>query len=236
MSPVARCGPLSILLVCLLPAFGAPAIRSLGTGLLALLPVAALAVVAVREVGLTMRRLALGLLAAASIAVSTWLYGGRDLDTAAGAALRIVYLVAPGAIVSAYLEPSALADHLAQRLRLPARVVVAASAALQRMDQLGEQWRQIGRARRARGMGPEGGPIRRTRVTASMALALLVSTMRLSGRMSVAMDARGFAGAHDRSWAAPAPWRTADTALAAAGVVLAVSPWLLNAAWCLLAA
>jgi energy-coupling factor transport system permease protein/energy-coupling factor transport system ATP-binding protein len=77
-------------------------------------------------------------------------------------------------------------------------------------------------------MGPEGGPIRRTRVTASMALALLVSTMRLSGRMSVAMDARGFAGAHDRSWAEPAPWRTADTALAAVGVVLAVSPWLIG--------
>jgi energy-coupling factor transporter transmembrane protein EcfT len=225
MSPVARCGPLSILLVCLLPAFGAAAIRDVQTGLLALVPVVLLAVVAVREVRLTMRRLALGLLAAASIALSTWLYGGRELDTALGAALRIVYLVAPGAIVSAYLEPSALGDHLAQRLRLPSRLVVAASAALQRLDQVGEQWRQIRRAWRARGVGAEGGPIRRARVTAAMAVALLVSTMRLSGRMAVAMDARGFAGAHDRTWAEPAPWKRADTMLAAVGLLLAIAPW-----------
>jgi energy-coupling factor transporter transmembrane protein EcfT len=225
MSLVARCGPLSILLVCLLPAFGAAAIRDVRTGLLALVPVAVLAVVAVREVRLTLRRLALGLLAAASIALSTWLYGGRELDTALGAALRIVYLVAPGAIVSTYLEPSALGDHLAQRLRLPSRLVVAASAALERLDQLGEQWRQIQRARRARGVGAEGGPIRRARVTASMAVALLVSTMRLAGRMAVAMDARGFARAHDRTWAEPAPWKHADTMLAAVGLLLALAPW-----------
>lgn len=226
-APMARCGPLSLLLVCLLPAFGAPAIDSVELGLWCLLPVAVLTVVAVRAVAVTLRRMALGLIAATSIAVSTWLYGGHDLDTAVGASLRIVYLIAPGAIASTYLEPSALADHLAQRLRLPPRVVVAASAALQRLDETGEQWRQIARARRARGVGAEGGPVRRIRATAAMTLALLVSTMRLSGRMSVAMDARGFASAHRRSWAEPAPWRVADSVAALVGVVLAATPWLI---------
>ncbi|HET7326673.1 MAG TPA: energy-coupling factor transporter transmembrane component T [Nocardioidaceae bacterium] len=225
---MARCGPLSLLLVCLLPAFGAPAIESVEHGLWSLLPVAVLAAVAVRAVGITLRRMALGLVAAGSIAVSTWLYGGHDLDTAVGASLRIIYLIAPGAIASTYLEPSSLADHLAQRLRLPPRVVVAASAALQRLDEVGEQWRQIGRARRARGVGAEGGPVRRVRVGATMAVALLVSTMRLSGRMSVAMDARGFARAQRRTWAEPAPWRPADSVAALAGVALAVVPWLLR--------
>lgn len=226
-SPLARCGPLSLLLVCLLPAFGAPVIGSARHGLLCLLPVAVLAVVVVREVGITLRRMALGLLAAVSIAVSTWLYGGRELDTAVGASLRILYLITPGAIASTYLDPSRLADHLAQRLRMPPRVVVAAAAALQRLDQVGEQWRQIARARRARGVGAEGGPLRRTRVNLAISLALLVSTMRLSGRMSVAMDARGFARAQGRTWAEPAPWLRADWAAAAVGVGLAALPWLL---------
>lgn len=227
-SPLARCGPLSLLLVCLLPAFGAAAIGSVGHGLWSLLPVAVLTGLVVREVGVTLRRMALGLLAAVSIAVSTWLYGGRDLDTALGASLRIIYLIAPGAIASTYLDPSALADHLAQRLRMPSRVVVAAGAALQRLDQVGEQWRQIGRARRARGVGADGGPVRRFRVSLSMALALLVSTMRLSGRMSVAMDARGFAGAQQRTWAEPAPWRWTDSVAACVAVSFAVTPWLLR--------
>jgi energy-coupling factor transporter transmembrane protein EcfT len=70
--------------------------------------------------------------------------------------------------------------------------------------------------------------MRRVRVNASMTVALLVSTMRLSGAMALAMDARGFAGAQRRTWAEPAPWRPADTALLALGVVLAVLPWLLR--------
>ena len=39
------------------------------------------------------------------------------------------------------IEPSELGDHLAQRLRLPARPVVAAVVGLQRVDEFGEQWR-----------------------------------------------------------------------------------------------
>jgi energy-coupling factor transport system permease protein len=60
-------------------------------------------------------------------------------------------------------------------------------------------------------------------------LALLVSTLRTSGRMSVAMDARGFAGAHRRTWAEPAPWGFGDTVLLLVGGALAVLPWVVRA-------
>jgi energy-coupling factor transporter transmembrane protein EcfT len=223
-------GPLSLLAASLLPVLGGLAIRSAEDGLVCLAVLVALSPFLVGSWPSTLRRAAVVLLFGGSIALSTWLYGGHDPDAAAGAALRIAYIVLPGAMLTPSIGSSALGDHLAQRLRLPARAVVASSAALERFELLGEQWRQVGRARRARGVGADGNLVRRVRVNASMTVALLVSTMRLSGAMALAMDARGFAGAQRRTWAEPAPWRPADTALLALGVVLAALPWLLRLA------
>lgn len=221
-----RCGPLSLLAASVLPLFGAPLIRRAETGLVCVAVVLVLAVPVVRDLRATAFRLGLGLLASVSVGLTTWLYGGQQLDPAFGAALRIAYFIVPAAVLTAYIEPSALGDHLAQRLRLPARVVVASVAAVQRIDAIAGEWEQIGQARRVRGMAPAGGPVRRTRAYASMAMALLVSTLRGSGRMSVAMDARGFAAAHRRTWAEPAPWHLPDTLLLVVGIGLAVLPWL----------
>lgn len=221
-----RHGPLSLLAASLLPILGATAIHSTRHGLVCVAVLVALAPVVVRDWRSTSRRAAVGLLAAASVALSTWLYGGRDLDVAVGAAMRILYIVLPGAALTPYIEPSSLGDHLAQRLRLPARAVVASTAALERLESLGEQWQQIGRARRARGVGADGGLVHRVGVSAAMAFALLVSTMRMSGSMSLAMDARGFAGAHRRTWAEPAPWQPRDTVVLFCGAALAALPWL----------
>ena len=223
-------GPLSLLAASLLPVIGATAVHSTRHGLVCVGVLLVLTPVVVRDWPSTLRRVGFGLVAALSLGLSTWLYGGHDLDTAAGAALRILYLILPGAVLTAFIDPSRLGDHLAQRLHLPGRAVVAATTALERLEDLGEQWRQIGRARRARGVGADGNPLRRSAVAASMALALLVSTMRMSGSMALAMDARGFAGARRRTWAEPAPWTRADTAVLLAGVVLAAGPWLLASA------
>ncbi len=220
-------GPLSLLAACLLPIIGATAIHSTRHGLICVGLVVAVAPFVVRDWRPTMLRASLGLVAAASVTLSTWLYGGRDLDVAVGAAMRILYIVLPGAVLTAYIDPSALGDHLSQRLHLPARAVVAGTAALERLESLGQQWQQIGKARRARGVGADGGLVHRARVSASMAFALLVSTMRMSGSMSLAMDARGFAAAHDRTWAAPAPWQRRDTFVLLAGLLLAALPWML---------
>jgi energy-coupling factor transport system permease protein len=223
-----RCGPLSLLAVALLPFAGAVAISSVQVGLGSLLGVALLAVLVTRDWRSTWWRVAVVLFAAASVAVSTWLYGGQDLDSTGGAALRILYLVLPSALVTPYLDPIALGDHLAQRLRLPGRFVVVSVAALQRLDQIADVRDQVARARRARGLGGDGGPMARVRAAASVLFGVLVATLRGSGRVSVAMDARGFAGAHRRTWAEPAPWLLADSLVLLVGVGLAVLPWLLR--------
>ena len=222
-----RAGPLSLLAASVLPVGGATAIHSSALGLVCVGALAALSPFLVVSWPSTLRRAVFGILAAVSVAVSTWLYGGHDLDTAGGAALRILYLVLPAAMLTPAIDPARLGDHLAQRLHLPARTVAVATAALERLETLGEHWHQIGRARRARGLGADGTLPDRLRVTASMTMALLVSTMRMSGTMALAMDARGFAGAHHRTWAEPAPWRTADTVLMTLGLSLAALPWLL---------
>lgn len=227
MTTTSRYGPLSLLLASLLPVVGATAIHSTRHGLVSVGVLAAAAAFVVRDWRSTLRRLGYGLIAVVSVGVSTWLYGGRDLDVAVGAGLRILYLIIPAAVLTPYIDTAALGDHLGQRLRLPARAVVASTAALERLEALGEQWRQIARARRSRGVGPDGNALNRVRVYASMALALLVATMRMSGSMALAMDARGFATAHRRTWAEPAPWRWRDTLIAAGGVTLAALPWVL---------
>lgn len=166
-----------------------------------------------------------------SVTYSTWLLGGHDLELAVVAGLRILVLALPGAVLAAYVDPSRLADQLGQRMRLPARPVVATSAALQRFERFGDTWTQLGRARRMRGFGPGRGPISRGRHAARLTFGLLVAAMRDASNMSVAMEARGFASAHRRTWAEPAPWRVADSILLGFGVALAAVPvvlWLLG--------
>jgi energy-coupling factor transporter transmembrane protein EcfT len=127
--------------------------------------------------------------------------------------------------LAARIRPSALADHLAQRAGLSDRVAVSAAASLARIDSIGETWRQITRARRARGMGIDGGVFRRVRGSAGAAFGLLVASMRHASFLAVAMDARGFANATQRTWAEPAPWLRGDWVVVAIGVVLASAPW-----------
>lgn len=222
-----RCGPLSLLAASLLPVVGATAIHSTLHGLVCVGLQVAIAVFVVRNWRSTLRLASFGVIAGLSVLVSTWLYGGQDLDVAVGAGLRLLYIVIPAAVLTPYIVPSQLGDHLGQRLRLPARAVVAATVALQRLEVLGRAWEQIARARRARGVGADGSLVNRVRVTASMALALLVSTMRMSGSMSVAMDARGFATASKRTWAREAPWRSGDSLILLVGLTMAVLPWVL---------
>lgn len=221
-------GPLALLVGCLFPVAGAFAIRSVEPGLVGIAAELVAFGWLVRDWRRTLRGLVFGAVAAAGIAVTTWLYGGHDPDEAGAAALRILYLVLPSALLAPLIRPSRLADHLAQRLHLPARGVVAASAALQRLDAIGESWRQVQRARRSRGLGADDSPLRWVRSAAGSAFALLVVELRRSGQLAVAMDARGFGGATGRTWAEDAPWRASDTLVLLCAVGLGVLPWLLR--------
>ncbi len=221
-------GPLSRLLACLIPVAGAFAIDNARQGLLCLGAELLVLGWLARDVRSSAGRLVLGLVAATSILISTWLYGGHDADEALGAGLRILFIVLPAALLTPSIQPSQLGDHLAQRLRLPARTVVASVAALQRLDSTLDQWQTIQRSRRARGLGLDGGLRRRARGSAASAFALLVVSLRQTADTAMAMDARGFAGATRRTWAEPAPWTWGDSVILTTALGLAVLPWLLR--------
>ncbi|MEW1952608.1 ATP-binding cassette domain-containing protein [Terrabacter sp. NPDC080008] len=165
-------------------------------------------------------RLAPAALAVAGVAWSAWLLGGRDLEVASGAALRVLCLLVPSAVVVGYLEPEGLGDHLAQRLRLPARPVVAATAALQRLQVFDALWAELMATRRVRGIHADHGPAGRAREAVVVTGGLLIGALGQASALALAMDARGFAEARRRTWAGPAPWRLPDSLALGAGLLV----------------
>ena len=219
-----RTNPLVLIAIGLLALPASYAVRSLPVAAGSLVAyVAAGAVLVPRWEGIRLR-IGVVVFAALSVVYSTWLLGSHDVEVAVVAGARILVLALPGAVLAAYVDPTRLADHLGQQLRLPARPVVAMSVAFGRFEQLGDAWSQLDRARRARGFGPTRGPVSRARHAAGLTFGLLVSTMRDATNLSVAMESRGFSGARSRTWAEPARWTPLDTALLALGVALAALP------------
>ena len=247
-----RAGPLSLLLASKVLVLGAPFIADLRT---ALISCAVLVVLAPAVLGLgrpPWHRLLPGLFAVASVSFSNWLLSpGRELSTGLLAGLRVAFFVVPGVLLASRIDPSALGDHLGQVLRLPARPVVAAVAALHRFEGLGEHWDQLARVRRVRGLGPDRSPLARGRSVAALTFGLLIETLRQAGRMAVAMEARGFSAAvrpaavsppaagsparapaggppPRRTWAEPALWRAADSLLVVLGLAVAAMPLVVS--------
>ncbi|QCU77292.1 energy-coupling factor transporter transmembrane protein EcfT [Citricoccus sp. SGAir0253] len=140
----------------------------------------------------------------------------------AGAAtgLRILAVALPGVMVFITTDPTDLADALAQRLRLPARFVLGSLAAFRMLAVLTDEWRTLGQARRARGVGTGGNPVRRTASWLGQAFGLLVQAIRRATRLAVTMEARGF-GAGERTWARESRFTPLDGAVVAAGFALA---------------
>lgn len=227
-SVLPRANPLVLLAAGLLSIVASLAIRDLTTGLVTVGLYAAAGMMLLPRGHVGWTRLVTVAVAGLSIMYSTWLLGGHDLTTALTAGLRVLVLALPGAVLAAFVDPTALSDQLAQRLRLPARPVVAVAAALQRFERLGQTWQQLDRARRSRGFGATRGPVSRTRHAAALTFGLLVATMRDATTMSLAMDARGFARAHRRTWAEPAQWTPTDTALLLLGIALSAVPFALR--------
>ena len=228
-----RSGPLSLLLASIVLVLGAPFIADLQTALIAIGVQLALAPLVLGVGRPPWRRLLPGLFAVASVSFSNWLLSpGRDVSAGALAGLRVAFFVVPGVLLASRIDPSALGDHLGQRLRLPARPVVAAVAALYRFEGLGENWDQLARIRRVRGLGPGRSPLARCRSVAALTFGLLIETLRQAGRMAVAMEARGFSAAvtsaSGRTWADQAPWRLGDSLMLALGLAVAGIPVLLS--------
>ena len=223
---VARCGPLALLVGALL-AIPAGVISPHWTTSLAVLATqAVLALVGLSAPGPGTRsrgrlratglRMLPGVVAALSVGWSTWFLAGRDLDPALTVALRVLVIVLPSAVLIPWIDPDRLGDHLAQRVRLPDRPVVATAAALQRVHSFGEVWGELARVRRIRGLGVSWrSPSSVAAHLGALTMGLLVRTLHAAAELAVAMDARGFATARARSWWMPAPWPWRDTLLVA---------------------
>jgi energy-coupling factor transport system permease protein len=143
-------------------------------------------------------------------------------------ALRLFAVALPGILAFATTDPTDLADALVQNARLPVRFAIGTLAAWRLVPLLGEEWRLITLARRARGVDPGRDPVARLRLFASAAFTLLVGAIRRGTRLAVAMDARGFDSGVPRTSARRQHFGRADAALVAgaasvAGVALAVS-------------
>jgi energy-coupling factor transport system permease protein len=159
-------------------------------------------------------------IAAVTIVYSTWRLGGHEEQEAVTAGLRIIVLSWPGSVAVGYVDPARLADFLAQSLRLPARAVAAFSASLQRFASFGHAWGQIERVRRVRGVGPSLSPVSWFVHAGSMSFAMLVHAMRGASQTAIAMDARGFASARERTGAEPATWTRLDVIVVAVALLL----------------
>lgn len=237
----AHAGPLSLMLGALVAIPAAIIPGHWRTSVVVLAVQAALAVVALSaspgdgprprgRLGRVALRMVPGVIGALSVGWSTWLLGGHDLTTALTAALRVLIIVLPSAVLLPLVDPDRLGDHLAQRLRMPARPVVALAAALQRVHTFGEVWSEVSLARRVRGLGVDTRrPVALVRHLATVTFGLLVRTLRMAADLAVAMDARGFASAARRTWFAPAPWRWPDTLVVVGALVPIAAAVLLSA-------
>ncbi len=123
--------------------------------------------------------------------------------------LRVLAIAVPSVFLFIDTEPTELADGLGQVLRLPARFVLGALAGVRLIGLLGQDWRYLGYARRARGVADQA----RIRRAAGQAFALLVSAVRRGSMLATAMEARGFGAYPTRTWARPSPFGWRETAL-----------------------
>ncbi|ROQ38349.1 energy-coupling factor transport system permease protein [Frondihabitans sp. PhB188] len=138
--------------------------------------------------------------------------------------LRILAIGIPGIVLFATTDPTDLADGLAQVLRLPSRFVLGALAGIRLVGLFQDDWRQLGLARRARGVADVGGLIGRIRRGAGMAFALLVLSVRRGSKLATAMEARGFGSDIERTWARPSTFgRPEWTLVATAALIAAVA-------------
>ncbi|WP_211215781.1 energy-coupling factor transporter transmembrane component T family protein [Microbacterium indicum] len=149
-----------------------------------------------------------------------------SLLLAAATVLRMLAIALPGVVLFIGVDPTDLADGLAQRARLPARFVLGALGGLRMAGLLVGDWRELETARRARGVADEG----RVRRFVGMAFALVVLAIRRGSALATAMEAKAFGSARRRTWARESPWGRREWALAACGpaisaVALAAAVW-----------
>jgi energy-coupling factor transport system permease protein len=133
--------------------------------------------------------------------------------------LRVLAIALPAVALFATVDPTELADGLAQLLHLPARFVLGALAALRLVSLMRDDWRSLELARRARGVADRG----RIRRFAGLAFAIFVLSIRRGSALATAMEARGFGGSVPRSWARASRFGGREWALVGVGAAVAAA-------------
>ena len=139
----------------------------------------------------------------------------NSITLAVAVLLRVVALALPIILLFARTDPTELADALAQVAKLPSRFVLGVLAGARTVGLFVDDWRTMGLARRARGLGDRGA----LRRFFSMAFVLLVFAVRRGTKLATAMEARGFGTDVPRTWARPSRLSARD-AVAVGGAVL----------------
>lgn len=159
---------------------------------------------------------------------SFWLARITDgsIELALAITVRVLAIGLPAALLFLRVDPTELADGLAQIARLPARFVLGALAATRLVGLFVEDWRAMALSRRARGIGDHGA----LRRIATMAFALLVLAIRRGSKLATAMEARGFGSDIPRTWARRSRVGLRDAALLVmattiAAIAIAVAMW-----------
>jgi energy-coupling factor transport system permease protein len=219
---LARRNPLAKLVAALVPTLALlSTVDPVTPALFLAVELAALPLFGVRWTALLKRGWPL-LLSAAGVGVAAWLFGTGTSADSAGLGLRILAVAVPSILVFATTDPTDLADALVQNARLPARFAIGSLAAFRLVPLLGEEWRLLTLARRARGLDAGHNPLAYLRLFASRTFALLVGAIRRGTRLATAMDARGFAVGVPRTFAREQRMRPADLALVGAGLLIGV--------------
>jgi energy-coupling factor transport system permease protein len=140
-----------------------------------------------------------------------------SISLAVATTLRVLAIGLPGVVLFVTVDPTDLADGLAQVVRLPARFVLGGLAALRLVGLFLDDWRSLELARRARGVADRG----RLRRFASQAFALFVLSIRRATKLATAMEARGFGAPIQRTWARDSPFGWREWVLVLIGAAIA---------------
>jgi energy-coupling factor transport system permease protein len=162
-----------------------------------------------------------------------WLFADvttGSLTLALATGIRVLAVALPAVVLFVTIDPTDLADGLAQVLHLPSRFVLGSLAAVRLIGLFFDDWRSLELARRARGVGDRN-PIARF---LGQLFALLVLSIRRGSKLATAMEARGFGASNARTWARESRfgWREWTLLLIGTGVAgIAAGASILTGQW-----
>lgn len=151
-----------------------------------------------------------------------WLFvhiSDGSIALAVATVLRILAIGLPAVVLFVTIDPTDLADGLAQVARLPSRFVLGGLAGLRLVGLLLDDWRSLELGRRARGVADQG----RIRRLPGQAFALLVIAIRRGSKLATAMEARGFGGDTPRTWARESSFGRREVTLILIGAAIAAT-------------